>query len=105
MIIAFWIWSAVAAVFAAIGLSCRRTDQPAGFFSNIKPPSVRDLRAYNNAVSALWLISAAVFELLGIPFLFLTQNSPLFLPVILAVVVWFIALMIAYTKIEARYKK
>jgi len=105
MILAFLIWSAVAVVFAGIGIRCRTSDQPAGFYANVKPPCIRDVKRYNNAVAALWFVSAAVFEVLGIPFLFLTQNSPLFLPVILAVVVWFIALMIAYTKIEARYKK
>ena len=53
----------------------------------------------------IWSAVAAVFELLGIPFLFLEQNSSLFLPVILGVVFWMIAMIIAYLRIEARYKK
>ena len=105
MIVAFLVWSAVAVTLAAIAVSCQKSDQPVGFFANVAPPSIRDVRAYNNAVSALWFISAAVFEIIGIPFLFLQQNSPIFVLVVLAVVIWCIALMIAYLKIEARYRK
>ena len=42
---------------------------------------------------------------MGIPFLFFEQNSPIFLVIILGVVILLIAMMIAYVRIEARYKR
>ena len=105
MLIAFLIWSIVALIFVVIAIRCRRSDQAIGFFANVAPPAIKDVKAYNNAVSALWFVSAAVFECTGIPFLFLEQNSPWFLVVVLAVVFWLIALLIAYIKIESKYKK
>lgn len=105
MIIAFLIWSAVAVTFASIGIRCRTAKQPAGFFANVAPPAIGNVRAYNHAVSVLWFVSAAVFELLGIPFLFLKQNSPLFLFLVLGVVCWLIGIMIVYMKIETKHRK
>ena len=61
MIIAFVIWSVVSVIFLGIGISCRKSE---------------------NAVSMLWFSSAIFFEILGIPFLFLGQNSPLFIPIV-----------------------
>lgn len=40
-----------------------------------------------------------------ISLLFLKQNSPLFIPVIFAVVILIIVMMVVYIKIEAKYKK
>ncbi|MBR5287276.1 MAG: hypothetical protein IKU34_01640 [Clostridia bacterium] len=105
MIIAFIIWSAVAAIFAGIAIRCRKSDKAVGFFANVAPPAIRDVPAYNKAVSTLWFVAAAFYEAMGIPFLFLQQNSPLFLLIMLAVIVWLILLMIVYLKIEAKYRK
>lgn len=105
MIIGFAVWSIVAIVFMLIGISCRKSDEAVGFFTFVKPPIIEDVKAYNNAVAVLWFVSAVVLEIIGIPILFLEQNSPLFVPIILAVIIWLILLMIVYLKIEAKYKK
>ena len=105
MIIGFIIWSMVSVLFLVIGMSCRRSDKAVGFFTFVKPPIVNDIKAYNKAVSVLWIVSAAVFEIIGIPFLFIKQNSPIFVLIILAVVLWSILLAVIYLKIEAKYKK
>ena len=47
MIIGFIIWSIVAIVFLAIGFSCRRSHEPAGFFTFVKPPAVKNVEEYN----------------------------------------------------------
>lgn len=49
--------SIVAVIFLGVGISCRKSSE------------------------------AVVFEVIGIPLLFLKQNSPLFIPVIFAVMV------------------
>ena len=51
------------------------------------------------------MMEHSAMSITGIPFLFLEQNSPWFLVVVLAVVFWLIGLMIAYIKTESKYKK
>ena len=105
MIIGFIIWSLVTVIFICIGISCRKANEAVGFFTGSKPPEVKDLKKYNHAVANLWFVSAAVYEMLGIPFLFLEQNSAGFIPVIFATMLGVILMMVAYLKIEAKYKK
>lgn len=105
MIIAFIIWSIVAVLFLAIGISSRKSREAVGFFTFTKPPVIENIEAYNRAVSNLWIVTALIFELLGIPFLFLKQNSPWFLLIIFAVFIWVITMMVCYMKIEGKYRK
>ena len=105
MIIAFIIWSIVTVVFLGIGISCRKSNEAVGFFTGSKPPVVEDVKRYNKAVSKLWFVSAGIYEVMGVPLLFLEQNSLLFIPIIFAVVIGLIVMMVAYLKIEAKYKK
>ena len=105
MIIGFVIWSLVVLLFVAIGISCRKSNEPVGFFTGCQPPIVEDIQRYNKAVSKLWFVSAGVYEIIGVPLLFLEQNSLLFVPIIFAVVIGLIIMMVVYLKIEAKYKK
>jgi hypothetical protein len=75
-----------------------------GFFTFVKPPAVSDIGRYNHAVSILWVVSAVLLELLGIPILFIEQNSPVFLIMVFGVAALVIGMMIAYIRIEAKYK-
>jgi len=50
------------------------------------------------------LESAAVLEIIGVPILFLEQNSPYFVLITLAVVILVLVMMIAYARIEAKYR-
>lgn len=59
---------------------------------------------YNHAVSVLWILSAVVLEMIGVPLLFMEQNSPVFVLVIFAVMILIIAMMITYQRIEKKYK-
>lgn len=103
--LAFIIWSIVAAVFFGIGISCRKSGEAVGFFTFVKPPAVDDVRQYNAAVSVLWFAAAIVLEMIGVPFLFLEQNSPVFLFLSFAVMLLVIAMMVAYIRIQEKYKK
>ena len=105
MILAFIIWSIVALIFLGIGISCRRGNEAAGFFTFTKPPVVDDIKSYNKDVSVLWFVSALVFEIMGVPFLFLEQNSPVFFLLIIALFIMIIAMMVTYIKIEGRHRK
>ena len=105
MIAGFVIWSIVALILFGIGIWTWRADKAVGFFSGVKPPEVSDVRKYNHSVSVLWFAYAGLFELLGIPFLFLKQNSAGFLLSVLGVPLISIALMIVYSRILARYRR
>ncbi len=105
MIIAFIIWSIVAVLFLRIGISVRKSKEAVGFFTFVKPPVVTDVAQYNRSVSILWAVVAVILEIIGIPLLFLEQNSPMFIPMTLGVVALMIGMMIVYSRIEAKYKR
>lgn len=105
MIIAFIIWSIVAAIFLGIGISCRKSSEAVGFFTFVKPPVVENVRKYNNAVSVLWFITVVALEIMGVPFLFLEQNSPVFILLSFGVMILVIIMIVTYIKIEGKYKK
>ena len=102
--IGFIIWSIVAIVFAGIGISAYKSENAVGFFTFVKPPVVNDVKKYNHAVSILWIISAVLLEMTGIPLFVLEQNSPMFVPVIFGVAVLIIGMMIVYIRIEHKYR-
>ena len=105
MTIGFVIWSIVFLMLVGIGIWTWRSDKAAGFFAGTKPPEVTDIRKYNHSVAVLWFAYAVLFELLGLPLLFLKQNSAGFLGSILGVPVISIALMIVYHRILRKYEK
>lgn len=51
----------------------------------------RSSKGYNKAVSALWLVFAVIWELIGIPFLNAKQNSLIFIFIALGAFVCVIA--------------
>lgn len=104
MFMGFIICSIAAFIFLLIGISARKSNEAVGFYTFVKKPVVNDTKKYNHAVSVLWFAAAAVLGLTGIPFLFLEQNSPVFIVMTFAVVILVLAMMIAYTKIEAKYR-
>lgn len=105
MLSAFVIWSIVAVLFFGIGIKCRKSQEAVGFFTCAEPSKVKNVKKYNQSVSKLWIAGAVLFEAIGIPLLFIKQNSPIAFVIILEVMVWAIAMMIVYIKIEAEYKK
>lgn len=110
MMIAFIVWSLVAVLFLVIGIVDRKSEKPVGFWANAKPWSnvkeleVTDMRAYNNAVSNIWIVFAIIFELLGLPLLFCEQNDLILFIAVAGVVILIIGIMLAYLKIENKYK-
>ena len=103
--IGFIIWSAVALMLFVIAVLDWRSKKPVGFYSGVKAPEVRDVRKYNRAVALLWLGYAVLFELLGIPLLFLRQNKALITVTLLGVMFITVGLLIGYQAILRRMKK
>ena len=105
MMLAFGIWSVLSLLFVALGISTRYAKKPRGFWANAKVSEVRDVKQYNRALARLWFVFAAVLELLGLPLLMAEQNNPVFLLILLGIPALVIGMMIAYTRIESRYRK
>ena len=100
----FIIWSLHTLIFIALGITCLRQKDAVGFFTFREAPKVTDVRKYNKAVAILWFVSGIIFEALGVPLLFLEQNSPLFVVVILGTFALIIGLIVVYTMIENKYR-
>lgn len=105
MKIAFIIWSIVAIIFFIMGLIDRKSDKPAGFWANAKIPEIENIPEYNNAVAKIWFVFAVVLELLGIPLLFIKQNSPMIMFAVIGMMILIIVIMVVYTKVEDKYRK
>ena len=56
-------------------------------------------------VAMLWFVTGIVFELIGVPFLYLKQNSPAFVFMMLATVVLVIVMVVVYLSISRKYEE
>lgn len=104
MLIAFLVWTMLAAGFVCIGFHALRAEKPVGFFAGVEPPKVKDAHAFNRAVGRLWLTAALLFELLGLPLLTMQQNSPTALLLVLGTAAWAIGMMAAYFFISTKHQ-
>ena len=105
MIIGFVIWSLCAVLFFIVGVVDLKSDKPVGFFTGVKPPKIMNVKKYNKAVALLWFVTGIIFELIGVPFLYLKQNSPVFIFMLLATVVLVIVMMVMYLSISRKYEE
>lgn len=105
MLIAFFIWTLGAIIFLLLGLTSLKSKRPVGFFNFTRTPEVVDIRAYNRAVAKLWLIFSVLLELIGLPLLFIEQNSPYFVFLMLAVFSLVLAMMVSYLSILSKYRR
>lgn len=105
MIIGFVIWSLVSLIFLGIGFTSWNAKEPVGFFTSVKSAQTKDVTAYNRAVAKIWFVFAGLLEILGIPLLFLEQNSPLCFIVVFAVFILVFTIIVAYIRVEAKYRQ
>ncbi len=105
MMLGFAIWSLVGLIIVFIGRGAWKSKTPVGFFTGTKPPEVTDVKGYNHAVAILWFIYAGVYEILGLSFLLLQQNSLGFVPIIFGVLIATLGLILGYVRIERKFRK
>lgn len=105
MVLGFIIWSMIDLIFVVIGISTWKSKEAVGFFTFSEAPEIKEIAKYNHAVGKLWFFFAVVLEILGIPILFIEQNSPVFMFMIFGVMILVIAIIIMYLKIEGKYKQ
>ncbi len=101
----FILWLIVGCLLVALGIGAFFAKKEVGFFNNVKPLPMRDVKAYNRAVGKLLIIYGIVFMALGLPLL-AGQNSALLLLSILGVVAETIGAMAVYILvIQNKYEK
>lgn len=100
----FFIWILITLIFVYIGITIRKSNIPVNLFTFGDAPKVNDIKRYNKAVSNLWLVFTILFEMIGISLLFIKQNSPFIILIVLGVVFLVIGMMVMHTKIESKYR-
>lgn len=105
MIGAFIGWTAVALLFAVIGHRVGKSEKPAGFFTGVPAVKMKDVKGYNRDVARIWVRFAVCMEILGIPLIFIEQNSIVGIFLIFGVVILVFWLILSYFKVEAKYRE
>lgn len=101
----FVLWMIGGCLLIALGLRAFFAKKEVGFFCNVKPLPMSDVKAYNRAVGKLLIGYGILFGVLGLPIL-AGQNSALLLVSILGVVAESIGAMVVYILvIQNKYER
>lgn len=100
---AFCVWLSGCGIFILFGIASWRSEKVVRFWNISQQIQVSDVKKYNRAVAKMWLVFSVLLAVTGIPIL-AGQNSAWIAITILGGMLWAIALMVVYTKIEAKYR-
>ena len=105
-IYAFSAFALIGVFFLIMGIRCRHSDKPSGFWANAEQFEVNDVRAYNKAMSKLWFVAAVLYTALGLPLLTPANILLVILVSIIGCMIVTIGIMIFFTTvIESKYRK
>ena len=99
----YMIWSVICVIMMIFGICAWISKSPVRFWNVGQEIQVSNIKKYNRAVAKLWVVFAAGFEVIGLPIMG-GQNSAGVVITILGAMFLSIALMIAYTRIEKKYR-
>ena len=104
-IVGFLLWIAVGLLFIGLGMAAHFAKKEVGFWSNVRPRPMEDVKGYNRAVGKLFIVYGLVAMVLGLPILF-GQNSGGAVISILGIMLETIVAMAVYTiSIQNKYEK
>lgn len=105
-IYAFSAFALIGVFFLAMGIRCRHSDKPSGFWANAEQFEVTDVRAYNKAMSKLWFVAAVLYTAIGLPLLTPANILLVILVSMIGCMIVTIGIMIFFTTvIEPKYRK
>lgn len=105
-IYAFSAFALIGVFFLVMGIRCRHSDKPSGFWANAEQFEVTDVRAYNKAMSKLWFVAAVLYTALGLPLLTPANILLVILVSIIGCMIVTIGIMIFFTTvIDPKYRK
>lgn len=101
----FIMWAAMGLLMAGLGIRAFFAKKEVGFWANLKPLPMKDVKAYNRAVGKLFIAYGITTVILGLPIL-PGQNTVWVVFSILGVVLETIIAMIVYMLvIQEKYEK
>lgn len=100
---AFCMWLSGCGVFILFGILAWRSKKAVRFWNISQQIQVSDVKKYNRAVAKMWFAFSGLLAAIGVPML-AGQNSAWIAVPILGGMLWAIALMVVYMKIEAKYR-
>lgn len=104
-ILNFIIWAISGCLIITIGISSFFSKKQAGFWANVNPPPVKDVKGYNHATGKLLVLFGVLLIVLGVPILFDKSSLFIFLSII-GVLILTIATMAVYVLyIEEKYRE
>lgn len=104
-LLSFIIWAISGCLIIAIGISCFFSKKQAGFWANVNPPKVKDVKGYNHATGKLFVLFGVLLIVFGVPILF-DKSSVFMLLSIIGVLILTIATMEVYVLyIEEKYRE
>ena len=102
----FSAFALIGVFFLVMGIRCRHSDKPSGFWANAEQFEVTDVRAYNKAMSKLWFGAAVLYTALGLPLLTPANILLVILVSMIGCMIVTIGIMIFFTTvIEPKYRK
>jgi len=105
-IYAFSAFALIGLFFLIIGIRCRHSDKPSGFWANAEQFEVNNVHAYNKAMSKMWFVAAILYTALGLPLLTPANILLVILISIVGTMIVTIGIMIFFTTvIEPKYRK
>ena len=105
-IYAFFAFALIGVFFLIIGIRCRHSNKPCGFWANAEQFEVTDVHAYNKAMSKLWFVAAILYTALGLPLLTPANILLVILISVIGTMIASIGLMIFFTTvIEPKFRK
>lgn len=104
-ILGFLLWAAMGLLIIGLGVAAFFAKREVGFWSNVRPLPMKDVKGHNRAVGKLFIVYGLVAMALGLPILF-GQNSAGCIISILGIVLETIIAMAVYTiVIQDKYEK
>lgn len=101
----FIIWAISGCLIIAIGISCFFSKKQAGFWANVNPPKVKDVKGYNHATGKLLVLFGVLLIVLGIPILFDKSSLFMLLSIIGALILTIATIAIYILYIEEKYRE
>lgn len=104
-VLGFIMWAAMGLLMAGLGIRAFFAKKEVGFWANLRPLPMKDVKAYNRAVGKLFIVYGIVEIVLGLPIL-AGQNAVGVVFSILGVLFETIIIMIVYMLvIQEKYEK
>ena len=101
----FMMWAISGCLIIAIGISSFFSKKQAGFWANVNPHPVKDVKGYNHATGKLFVLFGVLLIVFGVPILF-DKSSVFMLLSIIGVLILTIAMMVVYiVYIDDKYRE